>query len=129
MPSKSPSNRKFGLTFAAVSLIFAVIAHFPSPAFYVFGTLTIVFLAVSLLVPRLLAPLKRLWLGCGLRLNRIVGPIILSLVYLFAIIPVGALIRLFGKDLLSLKHHSSASSYWVRRKSGGATAESLKDQF
>jgi hypothetical protein len=129
MRSKSPSNRKFGLTVAAVSLIFAVIAHFPSTAFCIFGALTIVFLAVSLLMPRLLAPLKRLWLGCGFLLNRIAGPIILSLVYLFAIIPVGGLIRLFGKDLLSLKHDSSASSYWVRRKSGTASAESLKDQF
>ena len=129
MSSKSPSNRKFGLLFAAVFLVIALIVSFRSTAFYICGLLAIVFLTAALLIPRVLAPLKRRWLMFGWLLNWIISPIFLGLIYLLAIIPVGGLVRLFGKDLLSLKHDPVAGSYWVGRDGGEATAESLKDQF
>jgi hypothetical protein len=39
------------------------------------------------------------------------------------------LIRLSGKDLLSLKRDPSSRSYWIDRSAGGPAPESLKDQF
>lgn len=114
--------------FAAVFLLLALIGR-KSTAAYMYGALTILFLTASLLVPRLLAPLRRLWLKFGLLLNRIISPIFLGLVYLLAIVPVGGLVRLCGKDLLSLKHDPTAGSYWVGRDHRCATAKSLKDQF
>jgi hypothetical protein len=53
----------------------------------------------------------------------------LGFMYVVAMIPVGLLIRISGKDLLSLKRDSSASSYWIKRTAGGPAPESLKDQF
>jgi hypothetical protein len=43
-------------------------------------------------------------------------------------IPVGAIIRLFGKNLLSLKRDRVSTSYWIER-TGGPAPETLKDQF
>jgi saxitoxin biosynthesis operon SxtJ-like protein len=79
-------------------------------------------------MPRVLAPLKRLWLKLGHVLHVVVSPVILTAVYLLVFIPVGAIIRLFGKDLLGLKHDRGRQSYWIER-TGGPAPESLKDQF
>jgi hypothetical protein len=80
-------------------------------------------------MPRLLAPLKRIWLRLGGSLHALVSPVVLGLTYLFAVIPIGTLARLLGKDLLSLKRDPSTASYWIRRDHGGPTPDSLKDQF
>jgi hypothetical protein len=54
-------------------------------------------------MPRTLAPLRRLWLKLGHLMSIVVSQIILALMYVLAIVVTGVLIRLFGKDLLSLK--------------------------
>jgi hypothetical protein len=88
-----------------------------------------IFLVPAWLMPRVLAPLKRLWLKFGHVLSLVISPIVLGLIYVTAIVPVGLLIRLFGKDLLSLKHSSATPSYWIKREAGTLTPQSLKDQF
>ena len=80
-------------------------------------------------MPRLFAPLKRYWLKLGTVLSLVIGPIVLAITYVLAIIPVGTLVRLFGKDLLSLKLDQRANSYWIKRERGGPAPGSLKDQF
>lgn len=97
--------------------------------YVVWAALAALALAISLLMPRLLAPLKRLWLRLGKGLSYIVSPLVLGLVYLLAIVPVGLLTRVVGKDLLSLRHDPAAPSYWIRRDPGGPEPQSLRDQF
>jgi len=127
---KVASSRSFGLLFAAFFLIIGAINYWAQGHWYVFwAVLAAMFLAVALMMPRVLAPAKRLWLKFGKLLNRVVSPVVLGLVYLLAIVPVGALTRLFGKDLLSLRHDPAAGSYWIRRDLGGPAPESLKGQF
>jgi hypothetical protein len=127
---KVVSSRSFGLVFVALFLLIGGTNYWARGHWYVFwAALAAVVLAISLLMPRLLSPMKRLWLRFGKVLNFIVSPVVLGLVYVLAIIPVGALTRLFGKDLLSLKCDPSAPSYWIRRDLGGSAPESLKDQF
>jgi hypothetical protein len=85
-------------------------------------------LAITLAMPRVLAPFKRLWLKLGHLLHIVVSPLILTVVYAVVVVPIGAIIRLFGKDLLALKPDPAAASYW-RERAGGPAADSLKDQF
>jgi hypothetical protein len=96
---------------------------------YAWAAFTLIFLVASLAVPRVLAPAKRLWLKLAELLSVVVSPIMLGFMYVVAMIPVGLLIRLTGKDLLSLKRDPSARSYWINRTTGGPAPESLKDQF
>ena len=74
-------------------------------------------------------PLKRLWLKLGNVLHLVVSPIILGILYVFSIVTVGLITRLFGKDLLSLKRDAAATSYWIRREPPGPSPHSLKNQF
>jgi hypothetical protein len=128
---KNGSNRSFGVLLAGFFLIIAALEHWSrqSDSFLFFAVLGSLILVISLLMPRLLAPLKRYWLKFGMLLSSFIGPVVLALSYVFAIIPVGVIVRLFGKDLLSLQRDALANSYWIRRELGGPAPESLKDQF
>lgn len=114
---------------AAICLAVTIIYYWVGQLSYVWAALALVFLAISLVVPRVLAPAKRLWLKLAALIHVVVSPIALGLMYIVAMIPVGLLIRLSGKDLLSLKRDASAHSYWISRAAGGPAPESLKDQF
>lgn len=127
---RTASSRSFGLLLAAAFLIVAGLSYWAHGRAYLYwGMSAAAILAISLVMPRVLSPLKRLWLKLGKLLHVIVSPLILSAVYLLVFIPVGAIIRLFGKDLLAMKRDPAATSYWIERAPGGLTPESLKDQF
>ena len=73
--------------------------------------------------------MRRLWLKLGHLMSIVISPIILSLMYVLAIVVTGVLIRLFGKDLLSLKRKPAEKSYWIKRDPPGPEFKSLADQF
>lgn len=124
------SDRSFGLTFAVV---FALIGTYRTWAYGPRGLVWLVaaavFCTLALLWPAALAPLNRLWLKLGLLLYKVVNPIVMGLIFLFAITPVGFAMRLFGKDPLRLKREPGARSYWIERDPAGPAPESLKNQF
>jgi Saxitoxin biosynthesis operon protein SxtJ len=123
------SSRSFGLLIAAVLAVVAALDYRWGGGAYVYWTAAAAAcLLIALVMPRILAPLKRPWLKLGGLLHRIASPLILGTVYLLVFIPVGAALRLFGKDVLSLRRDPQATSYWVVR-AGGPAPETLKDQF
>jgi hypothetical protein len=123
-------NRSFGLLVGGIVLLVAG-AHYwkERPDFFVWLIVGLVLVAVALLMPRTLAPLRRLWLKLGHLMSIVVSPIILALMYVLAIVVTGVLIRLFGKDLLSLKLKPGDASYWIKRNPPGPEFKSLADQF
>jgi TctA family transporter len=124
------SNRSFGLLIGGVLLLVAGPHYWKDrPDFFVWLAIGLVFVAVALLIPNILAPLRRLWLKFGHLMSIVISPIILALMYVLAIVVTGVLIRLFGKDLLSLKLKPGAASYWIKRNPPGPELKSLADQF
>jgi hypothetical protein len=127
---KQTSDRFFGLTFF---VFFLIIALWPllkqNSVRPVALGIALVFLAVSLVAPALLAPFNRLWLKFGELLHRITSPIILGVMFFGVITPIGFLMRLAGKDLLRMKFDPHCTSYWIRREPPGPEKTSLKRQF
>ncbi len=124
------SNRSFGLLIGGVLLLVAGLHYWKErPDFFIWLIVAAGFVAISLLMPRTLAPLRRLWLKLGHLLSGVVSPIILAVMYVLAIVASGVLIRLFGKDLLSLERKPAESSYWIKRNPPGPEFKSLADQF
>ncbi len=76
-----------------------------------------------------LTSLNRLWMRLGTLLNRIVSPVALGVVYFLAVVPVGILMKLMGKDLLQRRFDSDAKTYWIDRKPPGPDPKSLTNQF
>ena len=91
--------------------------------------LAALFLIVALLRPAALNPLNRIWLKFGLLLHRIVNPVIMALVFYFAVLPTGLVLRAMGKDLLRLKREPGAATYWIVRAPPGPAPDTMKDQF
>ena len=74
-----------------------------------------------------LAPLNRWW--TKVLLYRVVNPIALGLLFYVAVMPVGLLMRVPGKDPLQLRRDPDAASYWIDRTPPGPAPESMKNQF
>jgi hypothetical protein len=99
------------------------------PDVFVWLVVGLVFVAVAFLWPGALAPLRWLWLKLGHLMSIVINPVVLSLMYVFAIVITGVLIRLCGKDLLSLKLKPQAATYWIKRNPPSIELKSLADQF
>jgi hypothetical protein len=127
---KLPSNLSFGWFFAAVFAVVAAYAFWKTWATValVALSLAVLFSAVTLLAPRLLAPLNRLWYGLGMLLGKIISPIVLGLIFFVLITPVSLVTRLFGRDELKMKKRS-VESYWVDRSPPGPPSDSFKNQY
>lgn len=124
------SDRSFGLVFAVVFLLigFWPLIHGESPHWW--GVVVAAILgAIALVKPALLAGLNRLWLKLGILLGRIVSPIALGILFYGVLTPVGAVMRLMGKDPLRLKLDPGAKSYWIPREPPGPPPDSMTNQF
>ena len=128
---KSSSDRSFGLVIAAG---FALVALLPllraphQPRWWAIA-IAIAFALSALLWPRQLAVLNRLWLRFGLLLSAVVSPIILGLLFYTTLLPIGVLMRIFGKDPLRLRADRTSGTYWIQRAPPSAATNSMKHQF
>lgn len=127
---KGSSNRAFGLTFAGVFAVLAVLQLWRGHSIgYAWLAAAAVFAAVAYLAPAILTPLNKLWLKFGLLLHRIVSPLVMGMMFYLVITPVGMMMRMAGKDLLRLRRDPKATSYWIMREPPGPAPDSMKNQF
>ena len=126
-----PSDRRFGVFFAAVFAIATLYAWFVAARLAVVlpcAAAAAGFLLLALVRPALLRPLNRAWALLGRTLGRIVSPIVLGAIFFLLITPVALLTRALGRDELRLRRHP-AQSYWIERESPGPTPESFRNQY
>lgn len=124
------SDRAFGLVFAGVFLVISVwpLLHRETPRWWALG-LAALFALAALVRPTLLARLNRIWMKVGILLGKVVSPIALGILFFGVLTPIGAVIRLAGKDPLRLKFDPGAASYWIARKPPGPPPDSMTNQF
>lgn len=110
------SDRKFGLVFMVLSFLFffyeLTINKYFNIYFFIVG---IALLIISILSPRLLKPLNLLWFYFGTVLHKIISPLILAFMFFCIYTPIGIVLRLLGKNILSLKFDAECTSYWIKR--------------
>lgn len=133
------SDRGFGLTVGGILLAILLVriglGWWSSGAValgwveWVLGGVGLPLILLGLVAPATLAPLNRGWTKLGLLLFKIVNPIVLGLIFLVTIIPIGLLLRAFGKDPLRLKFDPEAKSYWIPRDPPGPAPDSMPLQF
>jgi hypothetical protein len=124
-----PSNKKFGFFFAFVFAIAAAyFFNFSNMIWaYISAGTSFIFLVITLVRDELLLPLNKLWMRIGLLLGIIVSPIVLGVIFFGLFTPIAFLMRLSGRDELSLKF-SKKPSHWILR-SEPIKPESFKQQF
>lgn len=127
---KVGSERGFGIVFAVVFLIVGLwpLLDGLTPRWWAMAVAA-TFLAAGYLFPVLLRPLNIVWFKIGMLMFKVVNPLTMALLFVTTIIPIGLLMRAFGKDVLRLKLEPDAQSYWIERDPPGPAPESMKDQF
>jgi hypothetical protein len=119
------SNTRFGLVLvAACALIYGwgVWSEFDS---YGWSIAAAILLAITLTVPRVLAPVKKLWLRFGGLLHVLVSPVLLALFYYTVVTPIGLVMQLFGKDPLRLKRNRT--TFWIERQPPGPEPRTMTE--
>lgn len=133
------SDRGFGLTVGGILLAIALVRlglqWWSSGTFalgwveWVFGGVGLPLILLGLIAPAVLAPLNKAWTKLGLLLFKVVNPIVLGLIFVLTVVPIGLLLRAFGKDPLRLKLDPGAESYWIPRDPPGPEPASMPQQF
>jgi hypothetical protein len=127
---KAGTDRGFGLVFAGVFAILAALSLWRgSETWHWTLPIAAAFLVIALTIPRILNPLNRLWLKFGLLLYKVMNPLVLGLLFFVTIMPIGLVMRAFGKDFLRLRLDRNAKSYWIDRTPPGPPPQSMKNQF
>jgi hypothetical protein len=127
---KGPSDRSFGLVFAAFFLLVALAPlrkHMPV-RFWAAG-LVLAFLAVALIRPSLLRPLNKVWMLIGRLMGKVITPVVTGILFFVFFTPMGLLMRFFGKDSLRLSFDKKARTYWIERTPPGPPPEEMLNQF
>ena len=120
------SNRSFGIVFFIFFLIIALWPLLNNHEIRLWSLIiSLIFLILRILNSKLLSPLNKLWMRFGLLLGRIVSPIIMGIIYFFVVTPTGLIMKIFRKDLLSLKKNDE-KSYWIEKND---EKSNMKNQF
>ena len=124
---KISSNRNFGLVFFFIFLVVSIwpLTHNESPRIWS-AIISLAFLILVLTRSKLLTPLNRLWAKFGIILGSIIAPIVMGVVFFLVITPIGLVMKIIGKDLLSIKYDKKKETYWVKRDKPTST---MKQQF
>ncbi|MCB9729740.1 MAG: hypothetical protein H6744_05550 [Deltaproteobacteria bacterium] len=113
---RAPSLRKrlvFGVTLLVAFGAFAGLAAWTHRPALAWG------LGAAGLAAMLLSPLPHVgralyvgWMGLGLAIGSVTGPIMLFVVYALLVAPLGLAMRLGGRDVLERRPDPAADSYW-----------------
>ena len=121
------SNRSFGIVFF---FVFLIIAFYPllneKPINALPLGISIVFLILGLFNSKILNPLNVIWFKFGLLLGRIISPLVMGIIFFLVVTPIGVIMRVFGKDILSLKYNKKNKSYWIEKN---GPKSKMKNQF
>ena len=123
MNTMMPSDRKFGWTFAAVFFLIGAVYHPWMIALA--GVIAI----VTLTRAEWLAPAKHAWMKLGEVLNKVVSPVVMGVIFFVIFTPVGIVMRLAGRDALSMRLDKTLPTYWVRRDPPGPADDSFKEPY
>lgn len=117
---------QFGLVFA---LLFLVLHFVTKSRHNLFIYASIALLIVTLFFYRILGPLNRLWLKLGDLLGRIIGSVILGVVFYIMLTPIALLKRLLGNRSMDIDFSRDEPSFWVIRKNKEISGKDFEQQF
>ena len=123
---KIGSNKSFGIVFFIVFLLIAIYPLINNGELRIWSLIiAIIFLILGLINSKVLTPLNKLWFKFGLLLGKVVSPLIMGIIFFLVVTPTALLMRIIGKDLLSLKFNNK-KSYWIEKT---GPKSKMKDQF
>ena len=123
---KISSNKSFGIVFFIFFLLVSLYPLLKNENIRIWSLIiALIFLVLGLFNSKILSPLNQLWFKFGLILGRIISPVIMGIIFFGVVTPIGVLMKILNKDLLSLKFNKE-KSYWIEKNS---IKSKMKNQF
>lgn len=120
-------GRRFGLTVGGVFLALGAVSwwrgHDLAPV--VLAAVGGALVVAGVAIPAALGPVFRGWMAVGLLLSRVTTPLFMGALYFLAIMPMGLVMRAFGRS--PLRGRGKGASYWTRHES--ASGHSMTRQY
>ena len=112
---KKGNNRGFGILFFVVFFIISIWPILNDGNLRIWSMIiALIFLILGLLNSKILNPFRKIWIKFGELLGKIISPIVLFIIFFLLVTPIGLLMKILGKDLLSIKY-SKNKTYWTNR--------------
>lgn len=110
------SLRKFGITIGIILIIISILLWNSLALRVIFITTGGILFLSGLIFPVNLKTLYKIWMGFAFALGWLVSRIILTILFIFVMIPIGILAKLFGKRFLDIKWKDGKDSYWIPKE-------------
>jgi hypothetical protein len=125
-----PTNKKFGIFFTFVFIVSSFYFFYLKNQYVaiILIFLSSYFFVITLFKLKQLSVLNIFWFKFGQVLGRIVSPIVLGIIYFLIITPVAIIIRIIGRDELSLKNNNRLT-HWKKRENQDYKRKNFEDQF
>lgn len=123
--------KQFGMVLAAMLIIFSAaqfIKHKILLSQWFFGA-GCGMLCVTLLVPKALRPIYKIFLKVAHAIGWFNTRVILIIIYFVLLCPIAVIMKVAGKDLLNRKIDKGALTYWINRAASKVPKEQLEKQF
>ena len=111
----------------AAVLILLLIGLFTNQVLYY--KIAIPVLVINMTIPMIFYPFAVLWFGCSQLLGTIMSKLILTIVYVFMVIPVGVTRRLLGKDTLQLSEFKKSKNSVMKTRNYNFTSKDIENPF
>ena len=123
---KISSNKSFGIVFFIFFLLVSLYPLLKNENIRIWSLIiALIFLVLGLFNSKILSPLNQLWFKFGLILGKIISPVIMGIIFFGVVTPIGVLMKILSKDLLSLKFNKE-KSYWIEKN---GIKSKMKNQF
>ena len=108
--------RKFGLTVGGVLIVIAALLfYFNKSSAPYFGVIGAILLLSGIIIPQVLKPLNKIWMGLAIVLGFFMSRLILTILFYLILTPMAFIARIVGKKFMILKYDKSAKTYWEKR--------------
>lgn len=130
---KNPTQkdlRKFGITlFIAFGILGGLFLWKKGNIGLLFLSLSGFFLFYGLIIPNFLRYIYIFWMKLAALIGFIMSHLILTIIYYFIVTPTGLVMRLIGRDPLSLKSVERTKSYWIEKEEKQIMRERYEKMF
>jgi hypothetical protein len=112
--------RRFGLLVGSVMLVLSGWMFLKDRLLvfrYLLGFAGLLLVLLGTTFPSALRGFYRVWMGAAFAVGWVVSRILLLILFVFVISPIGLIVRLFKKPLLTTDFDRKMDSYWVRKDS------------
>jgi len=122
-------GRKFAWTLCGAFGVLAAISWWRDNevAPLVLAGLSGIALVAGAVIPSHLGPVYRGWMRLAHAISKVTTPVFMGIVYFVVIMPVGLVMRLFGKN--PIRHRAQNGSYWQGRHPRTDDSDAMTHQF